>query len=142
MGAELVGAIVIFFAVTPIVRRAQQGRVHEHRRLDYDWYTDRVTGARTLVRVLDTFSGLFSRPVDQRFFRAATALLRRRVPIQVLLMDPDSLAAEQRTEELQGTATCAWRSCATSAGSRRTARVWTRSCASTSRSGSTPRRRR
>jgi hypothetical protein len=102
MAAEFVGAFVILFALTPIVRRAQQGGVREHRRLDFEWYTDRVLGARSTVRVLHTFSRLFAPPFDRRFLRAANGLLHRQGRIQILLMDPDSPAAAQRTAELEG----------------------------------------
>lgn len=102
VGAELVGAFVILFAVTPIVRRAQNGRVREHRRLDFDWYVDRVTGSTTGIRILHTFSRLFMEPFEARFFRAAGDLLRRHGRVQILLLDPDSPAAAQRTAELRG----------------------------------------
>ncbi|HEY7487522.1 MAG TPA: hypothetical protein VH912_23915, partial [Streptosporangiaceae bacterium] len=42
LAAELVGTFMILFALTPIMRRAQESGVREHRRLDFDWYTDRV----------------------------------------------------------------------------------------------------
>jgi hypothetical protein len=102
LAAEFLGAFVILFALTPILRRAQQGGVREHRRLDFEWYTDRVMGARTTVRVLHTFSRLFAQPYDRRFLRAAAALLRRHGRVQILLLDPDSPAAAQRTAELGG----------------------------------------
>jgi hypothetical protein len=102
IGAELVAAFVILFAVTPTLRRAQQGGVREHRRLDFDWYVDRVVGAAADVRVLHTFSRLFAPPFDARFMQATTELLRRGGRVQILLLDPDSPAAAQRTAELRG----------------------------------------
>lgn len=102
LGAEFIGALVVIFALTPIVRRAQQGRVREHRHLDFSWYTDRVMTAARTVHILHTFSRLFSPPFDQRFFDAAAGLLRRGGTVRVLLMHPDSVAAGQRTVELDG----------------------------------------
>jgi hypothetical protein len=102
LAAEFLGAFVILFALTPIVRRAQHGGVREHRRLDFEWYTDRVVGARMRVRVMHTFSRLFAPPFDRRFLRAAHGLLRRQGRVQILLLDPDSVAAAQRTAELRG----------------------------------------
>jgi hypothetical protein len=102
LASEFLGAFVILFALTPIVRRAQQGGVREHRRLDFEWYTDRVMAARTTVRVLHTFSRLFAHPYDRRFLKAADALVRRHGRVQILLLDPDSPAAAQRTAELGG----------------------------------------
>jgi hypothetical protein len=102
VAAEFIGAATVIFALAPIARRAQQGGVREHRRLDFSWYTDRVVTATGTVRVLHTFSRLFAPPFDQRFFAAATGLARRRGSVQVLLMHPDSMAAQQRTAELRG----------------------------------------
>jgi hypothetical protein len=102
LAAEFIGGFVILFALTPILRRAQQGGVREHRRLDFQWYIDRVVTARTSVRVLDTYSRLCSPPFKDRFLQAALELLQRQGRVQVLLMDPDSRAAAQRTAELAG----------------------------------------
>ena len=102
VGAELVAAFVVLFAATPTLRRAQQGGVVEHRRLDFDWYVDRIVGARTDVRVLHTFSRLFAAPFEGRFRQAAQTFLHRGGRVQILLLDPDSPAAAQRTAELRG----------------------------------------
>ncbi|MBQ1026169.1 hypothetical protein [Micromonospora sp. C95] len=102
LGAEFLGALVVIFALTPIVRRSQQGRVREHRHLDFSWYTDRVMTATASVRILHTFSRLFSPPYSQRFFSAAAGLIRRGGRVEVLLMHPDSVAAVLRTTELAG----------------------------------------
>ncbi|HYN93605.1 MAG TPA: hypothetical protein VES42_07125 [Pilimelia sp.] len=102
IGAELVAALILLFALTPILRRAQQGGVREHRRLDFAWYVDRVLAAKNDVRVLHTFSRLFGEPHDRRFLTAATGVLRRHGRVEILLLDPDSPAAAQRTKELRG----------------------------------------
>src|SRR5262245_24803890 len=96
LGADLIGAIVTIFVISPLITRGQHGRVREHRRLDYDWFTDQVYHATSDVRVLDTFSGLFDRPGTVRFFRAVREALGRYAVVRVLLLDPDSLAAMQR----------------------------------------------
>jgi hypothetical protein len=102
LAAELVGTFVILFALTPIMRRAQESGVREHRRLDFDWYTDRVRGAMTRARILHTFSRLFGPPFDRRFMDASVRLLGAGGHVQILLLHPDSDAAVQRTAELSG----------------------------------------
>jgi hypothetical protein len=102
VAAEFIGALLVVFALTPMLRRAQQGGVREHRRLDYGWFTDRVATAGDSVRVLHTFSRLFAPPYSDRFLAATRALLRRGGFAHILLMHPDSLAAAQRTAELRG----------------------------------------
>src|ERR1043166_4068726 len=49
VGADLIGAVVVIFVISPLITRAQHGRVREHRRLDYDWFTDQVSRAATDV---------------------------------------------------------------------------------------------
>src|SRR5262249_28112616 len=100
VGADLIGAIVTIFVIGPMINRGQQGRVREHRRLDYDWFTDQVFQAPSEVRILDTFTGLLDRPGTVRFLRAVREVIDRRGHVRFLLLDPDSLAAAQRASEL------------------------------------------
>jgi hypothetical protein len=88
LGADLIGAIVVIFVVSPLITRAQHGRVREHRRLDYDWFTDQVVHATSEVRILDTFSGLLDRPGTARFLRVTRDSLLRRARVRILLVDP------------------------------------------------------
>ncbi|MCT9114487.1 hypothetical protein N4G69_55435, partial [Streptomyces mirabilis] len=37
----------------------QDGRVREHTRLDYEWFSAQVYGSTSNVKVLDTFSNVF-----------------------------------------------------------------------------------
>ncbi|MGH3871710.1 MAG: hypothetical protein ACRDSR_09380 [Pseudonocardiaceae bacterium] len=100
LGADLIGAIVTIFVIAPIVSRAGEGRVREHPRLDYAWYVDRVAGATSTIRIMDTFSNLLDGPHTERFFQAVQLALEREAVVLILLLDPDSLAARQRAHEL------------------------------------------
>jgi hypothetical protein len=100
IGADMIGAIVTVFVITPLIARAQDGRVREHPRLDYEWFVDQVPRSTSWVQVLDTFSNLLDRPVTARFFRALEQALQHRAHIQILLLDPDSLAVSMRAQEL------------------------------------------
>jgi hypothetical protein len=100
VGADIVGAIVTVFVIMPMISRAQDGRVREHARLDYEWFTDQVYGATSCVKLLDTFSNLLDQPVTDRFFRAVELAIGRQSQVQVLLLDPDSLAVALRAQEL------------------------------------------
>lgn len=100
VGADLVGASVVIFVISPLITRAQYGRVREHRRMDYGLFTNRVMQATTEVRVLDTFSNLFDQPRAEWFFRAAREAMNRQAHVRILLLHPDSRAARQRASEL------------------------------------------
>jgi hypothetical protein len=100
VGADIVGALVTIFLISPILRRAQGGRVREHIRLDYDWFSEQVSAAALSVKVLDTFSNLLDSPVNARFFAAVRSAVDRRAYVHILLLDPESLAVAQRASEL------------------------------------------
>lgn len=96
VGSDIVGVIVAMFVITPIVRRAAEGRVREHPRLDYEWYVDQVAGATSHVRIMDTYSNLLDGQHTTDFFRAVEQALERQAIVQILLLHPDSLTATQR----------------------------------------------
>jgi hypothetical protein len=100
IGADVVGAIITIFVITPVISRAQDGRVREHARLDYEWFTDQVYGATWCVKLLDTFSNLLDQPITDQFFRAVELAIGRQSQVQILLLDPDSLAVALRAQEL------------------------------------------
>ena len=102
LGAEFIGSFIVLVAFSPMLRRAARGQVLEHRRMNFDWYVDRVAAATGRVRVMHTFTRLFERPYDDRFFGYGRALLDRGGAMQVLLLAPDSAAARHRTEALGG----------------------------------------
>jgi hypothetical protein len=104
LGADLIGSIVVIFMISPLITRAQYGRVREHRRLDYEWFTDQVARASSQVRILDTFSQLLEGNRAAQFFPALLGALRRQARARILLLDPDSLAAIQRANELSAEA--------------------------------------
>jgi hypothetical protein len=100
IGADLVGALATTVLITPIIGRAQLGRVREHAHLNYAWFTSQVSGATRSVRLLDTFSTLLDNDVTNRFFRAVIRALDREASVQILLLDPDSPAVTLRAREL------------------------------------------
>jgi hypothetical protein len=100
VGAEVISAMITIFVITPLISRAQDGRVREHARLDYDLFTDRVYRATSCVKLLDTFSNLLDQPVTERFLHAVLLAIGRQADIQVLLLHPESLAATLRAQEL------------------------------------------
>jgi hypothetical protein len=100
VGADLVGALVTIFLITPVIRLAQIGRVREHAYLNYAWYTAQAAGATRSIRLLDTFSTLLDGDGSGQFFRGLSRVMDREGSVQILLLDPDSLAVTLRAREL------------------------------------------
>ncbi len=72
---------------------------------DFDptYFIDRVAASRRLVRILNTWTDLVTDANVAAFGTALGAALDGGALIQILLLDPDSLAAEQRAADLRGT---------------------------------------
>jgi hypothetical protein len=100
LGTDLVGVVITVFVIGPLISRAQEGRVREHTRLDYEWFSAQVYGATSNVKVLDTFSNLFGPQFSERLFRGIKAATGHGARVQILLLDPDSLAVMLRGREL------------------------------------------
>jgi hypothetical protein len=102
VGTSLLGAIVTVAIIGPIIRYVQEGTVREHGRLDYVWFSDQVADATRQVQILTTFTSALENPAIDRFRRGVRAALRREVQVRVLLLNPTSLAADVRQQELTG----------------------------------------
>ncbi|WP_367320629.1 hypothetical protein [Streptomyces sp. HUAS ZL42] len=100
LGTDIVGVVVTIFVIGPLISRAQEGRVREHTRLDYEWFAAQVHGATSNVKVLDTFSNLFGPQFSERLFRGVKSATAHGTRVQILLLDPDSLAVILRGREL------------------------------------------
>jgi len=100
LGTDIVGVVVTVFVIGPLISRAQEGRVREHTRLDYEWFSAQVLGSTSNVKVLDTFSGVFGPQFSERLFRGIKSATGHGARVQILLLDPDSLAVILRGREL------------------------------------------
>ncbi|MEW1778238.1 hypothetical protein [Streptomyces sp. NPDC086777] len=100
LGTDIVGVVVTVFVIGPLISRAQEGRVREHTRLDYEWFAAQVHGSTSNVKVLDTFSNLFGPQFSERLFRGVRSATASGARVQILLLDPDSLAVILRGREL------------------------------------------
>ncbi|MFJ3308091.1 hypothetical protein ACIPSA_34405 [Streptomyces sp. NPDC086549] len=100
LGTDIIGVVVTVFVIGPLISRAQEGRVREHTRLDYEWFAAQVYGSTSNVKVLDTFSNLFGPQFSERLFRGIRSATAHGTRVQILLLDPDSLAVILRGREL------------------------------------------
>jgi hypothetical protein len=98
--ADLIGAVFTIYVITPIIERAGQGGVREHAELDYSQFLGNAGRATSVIRILDTYSNLLAEPYAQRFETMVREAVARGVSIRVLLINPTTMAAEQRDLEL------------------------------------------
>ncbi|HZP53439.1 hypothetical protein [Actinocrinis sp.] len=104
---DLIGGMIVLFLIEPIVRQAAAQQIRQHPRLDYGWYLRRVGEARSQVRILDTFSGLFGNDHDAAI-RALRDAAIQGTDIRVLLMSPNTDASALREFQLRQTMPGLW----------------------------------
>jgi hypothetical protein len=102
LGTSMLGALITVAVIGPIIRYVQEGTVREHGRLDYTWFSDQVDDATQQVQILTTFSNVLDHPATDRFLRGLKSALAREAQVRILLLNPTSLAADLRQQELAG----------------------------------------
>lgn len=101
LGASLVMVAFGYVIFDPLFEEARKARVEEHVRFDHEGFCAQVAASRHSVSVLETWTGLLEDAYRRPFLHALRAALRGGVAVRILLLDPDSAAAAQRTEELR-----------------------------------------
>ena len=101
LGASVVLAAISYVIFDPLFEEARKARVQEHISFDQEAFIQvlRRTGRR--VRILDTWTILLERRHRDSTLHSIREALKQGAQVQVLLLDPDCVAAQQRTEELE-----------------------------------------
>lgn len=103
LGAGFIAVIATFFVLNPLFEQIRTANTQEHPKLDQARYIAHVADSRKIVRILETWIPLLNIELRRKeFLRAVTGALKSGAKIEILLLNPDSRAAEQRTDELQG----------------------------------------
>jgi hypothetical protein len=102
VGTSMLGALITVAIIGPIIRYVQEGTVREHPRLDYGWFSEQVNTATQHVQILTTFTNVLDHAATDRFFRGVRTALSRQAQVRILLLNPRSLAADLRQQELAG----------------------------------------
>ncbi|GAA4470288.1 hypothetical protein [Phytohabitans houttuyneae] len=103
LGASLIMVALSFVVFDPIFEDMRRNAVEQHRTLNHDQLVSHIAAAQTEVDILETWTGLLEERNRDRFLAAVTLALRNGVGVRILLLDPESSAAEQRAEELHHT---------------------------------------
>ncbi|GAA4710392.1 hypothetical protein [Phytohabitans rumicis] len=101
IGAAVVMVALSYAVFDPIFEELRRSRVEEHPSFDHDEFSDHVAGAVDLVAVMDTGNHMLEGTSRGRFLTAVRTALGNGATVRVLLLDPDSAAADQRAEEIR-----------------------------------------
>jgi hypothetical protein len=101
LGASVVLAAVSYVIFDPIFDEARKARVQEHERFDQDTFIENLRETGRNIRILDTWTILLEPKARAQTLQALRTALENGAEVRVLLLDPDSSAAQQRAEELE-----------------------------------------
>jgi hypothetical protein len=100
LGASVVMVGLTFVVFDPIFEDMRRNAVQEHRDLNHDQLVSDIASAHGEVDVMETWTGLLEDRHRERFLAGMYDALGRGVHFRLLLLNPDSQAAEQRADEL------------------------------------------
>lgn len=101
LGSSLILAAASYVIFDPIFEEARKSRVQEHDHFEQAVFIDRMRETDRNIRILDTWTILLEGRTRTRTFDAMQEAIGNGATIRVLLLDPDSAAAQQRAEELE-----------------------------------------
>jgi hypothetical protein len=101
LGASVVLAAISYVVFDPLFEEARRARVQEHQSFDRKAFVERLQHSRRRVRILDTWTILLERGERDATLGALRTVLAKGATVQLLLLDPDCTAAQQRGEELE-----------------------------------------
>ncbi|MGW5557781.1 DUF5919 domain-containing protein [Micromonospora sp. NPDC003944] len=101
LGASVVLAAISYVIFDPLFEEARRARVQEHLSFDQQAFVTRLHRSARRVRILDTWTILLEQRHREETLSAVRAALANGAQVQLLLLDPDCTAAQQRSEELE-----------------------------------------
>ncbi|MEH1169031.1 hypothetical protein V6V47_26975 [Micromonospora sp. CPCC 205539] len=101
LGSSVVLAAISYVIFDPLFEEARKARVQEHLSFDRQAFVAQLHRAGRRVRILDTWTIMLERVHREETLRAVRAALTNGAEVQLLLLDPDCSAAQQRSEELE-----------------------------------------
>ncbi|MFJ6151191.1 DUF5919 domain-containing protein [Micromonospora profundi] len=101
LGSSVVLAAISYVIFDPLFEEARRARVQEHLSFDQRAFVTRLHRSGRRVRILDTWTILLERTHRDETLGAVRAALANGAQVQLLLLDPDCTAAQQRSEELE-----------------------------------------
>ncbi|MCF0097363.1 DUF5919 domain-containing protein [Micromonospora sp. MH99] len=101
IGSSVVLAAISYVIFDPLFEEARRARVQEHLSFDQHAFVARLYRSGRRVRILDTWTILLEDTQREEALRGMRAALANGAQVQLLLLDPDCTAAQQRSEELE-----------------------------------------
>ncbi len=101
IGASVVIVALSYAIFDPLFQELHRSRVEEHANFDPEDFSRQVSIATDLVAMMDTGNHLLEGGNRGKFLTALRQAMRNGSKVRILLLDPDSAAASQRSEEIR-----------------------------------------
>jgi hypothetical protein len=100
LGTSLVVVALTYAIFDPVFQELRKARVSEQPYFDDVRFSRDVQNAASVVRIMDTGNHILEGRQRDRFLESLRTAAERGVRIEILLLDPDAKATEQRAEEI------------------------------------------
>ncbi|MEV6971682.1 hypothetical protein AB0M47_41950 [Hamadaea sp. NPDC051192] len=100
LGASLLGVVVTVMVLEPLIERSRTPEEVIHSEFPHQAFLEGVATANRVVRVMGAWPYVMDHPWRRRFLGELRQAVERGVRVQILILDPESKAAEQRTRDL------------------------------------------
>ncbi len=101
LAADLIGTVVVLFVIAPFLARGDRRSEAVLERFDHRAFIRETADARQRVLILELWTDLLQGAFQAPFLSALRSALKRDVEVRLLLLDPDTNAAEQRADDLR-----------------------------------------
>lgn len=98
--ADFIGLLVVLFVIAPFIKRAELRIDSVLERFDHQAFIRQAADARRKIVILTTWTDLLHGGYRDAFLGSLQAALKHDVKVRILLLGPDSKAAEQRSNDL------------------------------------------
>jgi hypothetical protein len=102
LGATAVGAVVTALVLQPLIERAQTPEVVVHLTFPHGRFLDAMSDTASRVKIMGAWPYGMEPAHRREFLGVLQRSVNARVPAQILILDPSSDAARQRTSDMGG----------------------------------------
>ncbi|SBW28945.1 putative secreted protein [Candidatus Protofrankia californiensis] len=100
LGATVVGAVVTALILQPVIERAQTPEVIVHTMFPHARFLDAMSTTAGRIKIMGAWPYGMDMPYQDVFLGVLRRAISARIPVQILVLDPASDAARQRTLDM------------------------------------------